>query len=220
MVLSVAAARVAELSATDLYKSVHAQKGFNKLEIHGLCGVTLNVYRGFSDPLAEDKVIALRSAVGRVVRRTGIPMPNEITLYTSADTAFVNVAFQRAIGGARTASIGLGGKLANPMSLPVGIATGIGAGNADPVPFIEAVCVHEIGHILHEMEDAEFFWSQEANQLPAANLAGQVSMYAGNNKKEYVAEVFTALVYGQALAQPVVDQYLAYHGPCSDRFPV
>ncbi|WP_179401439.1 hypothetical protein [Burkholderia guangdongensis] len=206
---------MAELSALDLYKSVHSQKGFQKVETHALSGVIIKVHRGFSDPLADNKVIALRSAINRVVRRTGLRMPGEITLYTSSDLTFVNVAFQRAIGGAQAASIGLGGKLANPMSLPVGIATGIGTGNA----FIEAVCVHEIGHILHEMENPEFFWSQEANELPNGKMAGQVSMYAGNNKKEYVAEVFTALVYGQTFSAPVIQQYVDYWGPRSTRFP-
>lgn len=219
MALSPAAANVADLSAADLYKSVHSQKGFENLEVHGLSGVMMNVYKGFSDPLAEDKVVALRSAVNRVVNRTGLQMPREITLYTSPDVNFVNVAFQRAIGGAQVASIGLGGKLANPMSLPVGIATGIGGGSPNPVVFIEAVCVHEIGHILHEMENPEFFWSQDANDLPLGKMAGQVSMYAGNNKKEYVAEVFTALVYGQVLRPPVIQQYKDYWGPRSSRFP-
>ncbi len=212
MALSDGARRVADMSAADLYRAVHGQKGFAKNVVHSLCGVTVNFRAGLGDPLAEDKIIGVRSAIAKVSAR-GLVLPNAINVYTSADASFVNIAFQRAIGGGREASIGLGGKMATPGLLPMGVATLKGQGSTSN--FVAAVCVHEIGHILHEMVDEEFFWSQDANALTPPALGGQVSMYAGNNIKEFVAEVFTGLVYGEAYSQGVMDAYRGYHGPTS-----
>ncbi len=218
MALSEGAARVAEMSATDLYKSVHGSKGFEDLEVHNVGGVTLNVRKGLGDELAGDKIGGVRLAVHKVAE-TGIPMPNDITIYTSSDKSFVNVAFQRAIGGAQQASIGLGGKLGTPMELPIGIATMKGMGST--ISYCAAVCVHEIGHILHEMANPEFFWGQEANAATPPALGGRVSMYAGNNIKEFVAETFTGIVYGMKndFGDAVIQAYRDYHGPTSATFP-
>ncbi len=210
MVMSAAALQVADQSAVDLYKAVHGQKGFDANVVHSLCGVTINFRAGTGDPLAEDKIVGVRAAVGKVAAK-GLVLPNTINVYTSSDTNFVNVAFQRAIGGGREASIGLGGKLGNPMSLPVGMATVHGLGSTSN--YIAAVCVHEIGHILHEMADEAFFWSPAANALTPGALGGQVSMYAGNNVKEFVAEVFTGLVYGDIFSLAVMQAYRGYSGP-------
>lgn len=210
MVMSAEALIVADLSAMDLYKAVHAQKGYAANVVHSLCGVTINFRAGNGDTLADDKIIGVRTAVSKVAAK-GLGLPNTISVYTSADLTFVNVAFQRAIGGARDASIGLGGKLGNPMTLPVGMATVHGRGST--ANYVAAVCVHEIGHILHEMADEAFFWSPAANAMTPGALGGQVSMYAGNNVKEFVAEVFTGLVYGDVFDIAVMQAYRAYSGP-------
>ena len=210
MVMSAAALIIADLSATDLYKAIHGQKGFAANVVHSLCGVTVNFRAGNGDTLAGDKIVGVRSAISKVAVK-GLGMPNTINVYTSADTGFVNVAFQRAIGGGREASIGLGGKLGNPMSLPVGMATVHGLGSTSK--YVAAVCVHEIGHILHEMADEAFFWSAAANALTPGPLGGQVSMYAGNNVKEFVAEVFTGLIFGDVFSLAVMQAYRGYSGP-------
>lgn len=217
MPLSEHAAHVARLSALDLYSSIHAQKGFKAVETHNFQGIRLNVYRGMSDPASDDKVGGVRQALAKLIP-LGLDLPDTFDIYTSDKKDFVNVAFQRSMDGERKASIGLGGKLTNPMELPIGIAT-MKAGTQSTLNFCAAVCVHEIGHVLHEIADAEFFWSAAANEATPGHLGGQVSMYAGNNIKEFVAEVFTALVYGDQFNQQVMTAYAGYHGPTGALFP-
>lgn len=84
-----------------------------------------------------------------------------------------------------------------------------------------AVIVHEMGHILHENGGGRQFWALKRNwgeeggggDRPPANLAVQVSQYATKSKLEFVAEVFTGLVYGQHYSPQVMQQYADYGGP-------
>ena len=79
-----------------------------------------------------------------------------------------------------------------------------------------AVIVHELGHILHESSGHDKFWELKTtwgdDGRPPAHLAVQVSQYATKSQLEFVAEVFTGLVFGQHYAQAVLDQYAAYGG--------
>lgn len=216
MPLTAEAAKVAQLSAMDLYKSIHGSKGFHKVVVHQIGGSRLDFYAGLGDDLATEKIGGVRLAVHKVTN-AGMVMPAVISIYTSPSPSFVNVAFQRAIGGAQEASIGLGGKLATPAMLPNGMATIHGKGST--VDFVAAVCVHEIGHILHESFDPEFFWSAAANATTPPSLGGKVSMYAAANIKEFVAEVFTGMIYGQRFDKELMEEYEKYHGPSSVTFP-
>lgn len=209
------AAKVAELSATDLYKSIQGSK-FHDVVVHQVGGTRLEFHAGMGDDLAEKKIGGVRLAVHKVTN-AGMVMPAVISIYTSADASFVNVAFQRAIGGAQEASIGLGGKLSTPAALPIGMATIFGKGST--IDFVAAVCVHEIGHILHEFFDPEFFWSAAANAPTPPALGGKVSMYAASNIKEFVAEVFTGMIYGQRFDEELMGKYNEFHGPSSLTFP-
>lgn len=218
MPLSAPAAHVAQLSALDLHKGIHGEKGFQRPETHALSGVTITVCRGIGDALADDKVAALRGAIYKVAQ-AGLALPNRMTLYTSSATTFMNVAFQRALDGTQNATVCLGGKLGTPASLPIGIATMVGG--ASILNFMTAVCVHELGHVLHEIADPEYFWSADANSAPPPNLCGQISMYASLNKKEYVAEVFTGVIYGKKadFGAAVMQKYTDYNGPTGVNFP-
>jgi hypothetical protein len=212
MVMSAAALRMAEQSAMHLERAIHSQKaGFDRNVVYSQSGVTINFRAGFGDTFSEDKIAAMRSAIAKV-DGLGLRLPNTIKVYTSSDQGFVNVSFQRARGGHREASIGLGGKLAQPSSLPVGKATLHGTG---PVRrYITAVCVHELGHILHELASEEFFWSTAANAITPGSLGTQAgSMYAAANIREFVAEVFAGLVYGESFSREVMEAYRNYHGP-------
>ena len=212
MVMSAAALRMAEQSALHLERAIHSQnKGFGSNVVYSQSGVTINFRAGYGDTFAEDKIAAVRSAIAKL-DGLGLKLPNTIKVYTSSDESFVNVAFQRARGGHREASIGLGGKLSQPNSLPVGKATLHGTG---PIRrYITAVCVHELGHILHELASEEFFWSTPANAITPGSLGAQAgSMYAGANIREFVAEVFAGLVYGETFSLSVMQAYRTYHGP-------
>src|SRR3954447_10882382 len=106
MPLSPAAANIANMSAMDLYRAVHSSKGFGAPETHGIGGVIIKVCKGVGDALADKKVSALRGAIWKIASK-GLVLPGEITLYTSEAKTFVNVAFQRDLGGTQTATIGL-----------------------------------------------------------------------------------------------------------------
>lgn len=81
---------------------------------------------------------------------------------------------------------------------------------------VAAVVVHEIGHILHQTQNPNRFWplnccGGDFKQVP--RIAENVSAYAGNNFCEYVAEVFTAKVYGFTLSTAINNDYTALGGP-------
>ena len=97
----------------------------------------------------------------------------------------------------------------------------------------EAVVVHEIGHIFHERQSSTKFWEIKANRGEGGGkgkefqeegvavipthappiLANQVSQYAGTGVIEYVAEVFTGLVYGTRYSDEVIALYVEQGGP-------
>jgi len=78
------------------------------------------------------------------------------------------------------------------------------------------VVVHELGHILHEREHSESFWTHKTTWgdegRPPAQQASKVSQYATKSKLEYVAEVFTGLIMGIHYPQDVIDVYLQLGG--------
>jgi hypothetical protein len=214
MPLSDYAAGVAQKSATDLYRCLGLEKGYKPAEQHALMNVIFDVYKGYGDEAADQKVVALRAAIAKI-RGKGIALPARMKLYTSNLATYQNIAFQRGISGDQETVICLGGKMTTPMQLPVGIATMVSGMGSDVSAFMAAVCVHELGHVLHEIADPEFFWSAAANEQAPSNLVAQISMYANNNKKEYVAECFTGCIYGMKtqFGQAVMDKYDEYHGP-------
>ncbi|PHM50317.1 hypothetical protein [Xenorhabdus miraniensis] len=98
----------------------------------------------------------------------------------------------------------------------------------DPVQSIRviAILIHEIGHILHAQrtESKERFWEgKRANRnkdmqdeyTTPANIAEQVSGYAisQNSSNEFVAEVFTGLIYGIKYSPEVLEYYKRCLGP-------
>ncbi|MCX4579006.1 hypothetical protein OHB41_38645 [Streptomyces sp. NBC_01571] len=78
-----------------------------------------------------------------------------------------------------------------------------------------AILVHELGHVLHHLhapaKDLDATWADF--QDAAAELAGTVSKYAGKNQGEFVAEVFTGLVFGRAFTDEQANMYEALGGP-------
>jgi hypothetical protein len=96
----------------------------------------------------------------------------------------------------------------------------------------EAVVVHELGHILQEKEHSEEFWTTKKNRGAGGGmgaefqevgvkakpthappkLANQVSQYAGTGFIEFVAEVFTGLVYGKQYSKEVIEAYVSEGG--------
>lgn len=76
---------------------------------------------------------------------------------------------------------------------------------------IAITTIHEIGHLLHEINAEELFWSNSRPTKP--NSASKVSQYAMKSWKEFVAEVFTAQVLGIDLDSDVMEDYRRLQGP-------
>ena len=75
-------------------------------------------------------------------------------------------------------------------------------------------CIHEIGHILHERSAGDNYWEKgSAMTSGSPTNAGEVSGYAAQNKKEFVAEVFAGLILGKAVSGPCKAEYDSYGGP-------
>jgi hypothetical protein len=72
--------------------------------------------------------------------------------------------------------------------------------------------VHELGHMLHYTQSpAKFFGLDMASHN--TGVAQEVSGYATNNPREFVAEVFLGKIYGQTFSDKVQETYKAFGGP-------
>jgi len=79
-----------------------------------------------------------------------------------------------------------------------------------------AMVVHELGHLIHELNAPDQFWYDKSTGSPRvpASIANCVSSYAHNNNYcEFVAEVFTGLVHGRAYPPEVLVEYARHGGP-------
>ncbi|MGP3925585.1 glycosyltransferase [Streptomyces sp. 8N616] len=91
---------------------------------------------------------------------------------------------------------------------------------AHDVTLAEATVVHEYGHAMHTAHDATQFLRMQHAKKSGTEAEGtsvesslDVSHYAANNGLEFVAEVFTALVYGEQLSEAALADYEAWGGP-------
>jgi hypothetical protein len=82
-----------------------------------------------------------------------------------------------------------------------------------------ASVVHEIGHALHYAQNRALFGDLRSAEYRAvgARVAAEVSGYAGNNPREFVAEVFLGLIYNRPFSRRVMSLYDAFGGPRPDR---
>jgi hypothetical protein len=91
----------------------------------------------------------------------------------------------------------------------------------NPKMHAHATCVviHEIGHVLHEFQQAALFWDFKLSRPPAGGGGGwaanamSVSHYATNNPMEMVAETFAGAMSGKTYPGGVGTAYGALGGP-------
>ncbi len=188
-----------------------------------LFGTTrLIITAGKNDRFAKSKIKGVKAAVRRVQAK-GYRLPSVIEVVTVSDDSVQTVAYQRDSLGRQKATIVIG-KSVEPeraFNLPPGVATELTPNKKKTSKLVEAITVHEIGHILHELNDGDFFWSEDGDKILVANqvaIAGNISPYAAVNKKEYVAEFFTCYIYGHKKHDtngntPALKQYLEFKGP-------
>lgn len=182
-------------------------------------GIGCKIYN-YGDANAEAKIKAIDEAIGILVSK-GYALPNTITFHLSSRSDNPKAPTE-AFGRKRDGSVG------------VDVFLGVNAMFSAPTPqsegiahkikqyslgdYTTTVVVHELGHVLHDIESTDFFWSTEAG----ANLKGsdvgvafdQISAYAATNPKEVVAEVFAAHNMGLKFSGTAVGElYSKFSGP-------
>lgn len=219
-------ATVARINAGSQQSFLHMRKMlgwvkvFNPIVLN-ISGVACTVYKDPSDPDLDDKLTGITNGIARVTRR-GFAFQAGITFYCTAMEGVMSIAFHRSYAGTRQASVALGRAACD--SRNYGQFPGI-AHQMAPLGgarYCEAVVTHELGHNLHERANEGFFW--DTNECSWGNdddqrAARAVSEYATKNKLEFVAEVFTGIMYGETYENSIMDSYREYLGPSSDDFP-
>ena len=195
--------------ASAFMSQIGTVKAFAKED--GLYGiVAYTIFKDVQDGDAGTKAAAVHAAVKKITDK-GVAIPNGLKVYCTKAYAAQNRAFSRDSGWNSVANVILG-----PAALTGGrpdalSATGLGGCNKPTI-----TCIHEIGHILHENGLGDTFWetgSIVAGSAGKAATAGEVSGYAGQNKKEFVAEVFAGLILGKNFSANCKNEYTNLGGP-------
>jgi hypothetical protein len=170
-------------------------------------GNSYTIFKDSNDGDADAKAAAVHNAVKAIVDK-GVALPTGLRVYCTKAYEAQNRAFSRGMGWDQVAYVILG-----PAALVGGrtdalSATGL-AGKDKPT----ITCIHEIGHILHERSMGDAFWETGSGLSGKATNGSEVSGYAGQNKKEFVAEVFASLILGKKYSDTCMREYAALHGP-------
>ncbi len=211
-------------------------------EQQAISGVQVTIRTEPGDALAGLHRTSLDRAIKTLVR-AGHALP-ALDFYLCSDQTIPNVAMKTYVGGNPTPVIFLGPKMwsKNPMtrgtdSMIVGGSNPLGPrgvadqvydgttrffGNPKQKAQGETIVIHELGHVLHEINAPGIFWEEQQaaeQQKPSPNGTGwqnqsvDVSAYAGRNALEFVAEVFTGRIVGKTYPASVMNVYNALGGP-------
>ena len=71
---------------------------------------------------------------------------------------------------------------------------------------------HELGHLMFFRKASTVYWKNPSLTQPEAAIAGQVSLYAEQSVREFMAETFAALLAGRTLPADVLNLYQQYGG--------
>lgn len=171
-------------------------------------GQTVTIYEDSGDGESRDKVTAIKLAV-KTIRDKNFDLPPNLEIYCVSNIEAQNQAFNKDPGWNHIAKIILG-------------TTALRNGRADAVSGMvnpgftkgSVTTIHEIGHLLHAHARGDDFHDPAGNLTGAAPaVSGQVSGYAGMNKKEFIAETFAGLMVGRHYSTAVMTEYLALGGP-------
>lgn len=168
------------------------------------------------DKLSSKKITAMKNAIKKV-DALGFDLPDHMNFIISQSEQVRNVAFLGDQDGGRKITVFLGPKLfqVNDGRLgPKGVADDEGSGKP------EAVIIHELGHVLHELLDPAGFWAMKDPKAPQAPplASADVTAYSRTNKLEYIAEVFTGVVVKNKYPKAVFDEYKQLGGPSNAKF--
>ena len=170
----------------------------------------------FTDPADPDtnfKIAAVKKAVETIINK-GLKIPENLQIYCTSFVEAQNRAFMRDENWLPIANVTLRWGTDKPRVDNSLSAKGFRGFERSTISM-----VHEIGHILHEKNTGDVFFHGKGSiiqGLPDSKLkavAKKVSGYAMGNKKEFVAEVFTGLIFGMKFDADVMAEYEKYKGP-------
>lgn len=215
--------------------------GSLKISNSTVSGVQVRVRQETADTLAGLHKSSIDSAVRDVVA-AGHALP-DLDFYLCSNGLIPNVAMKVYTGDTPKPIIFLGPNMWAKNAMQPGtngvVTGGLGFGMRGVAnqaydgtqrwfgnPKIKAqgatIVIHELAHILHEINNPGVFWEElqaaEA-QNASPNGAGwqaqsvDVSHYAGKNALEFVAEVFAGKIIGKVYPDTVMDVYRNLGGP-------
>ena len=221
----------------------HVNLGSLRIRQTNISGVQVTIRTESGDRLSKLHNTSIERAVATVTA-AGHNLP-PINFYLCSDDYIPNVAMKTYTGNNPSPVIFLGPNMwaKNPMLRNTGnlVVGGVGRsgqrgvanqqydgtsrffGNPRQKAQGETIVIHELGHILHEMNNPGVFWEEQQaiddGQARSPNGAGwiaasaSVSAYAGKNALEFVAEVFAGIVTGKNYDATVMAPYRALGGP-------
>jgi len=202
-------ARKKSLAATEMgafFNQTAQVKAFVRVQ-GNYNGNAYTIFKDSNDGDADAKAAAVHNAVKAIVDK-GLALPTGLRVYCTKAYEAQNRAFSRGVGWDALSYVILGsaalvGGRADALS-----ATGLAGKNKPTI-----TCIHEIGHILHERGAGDSFWETGSALSGKAANGSEVSGYAAQNKKEFVAEVFAGLILGKTFSPACMREYAALHGP-------
>lgn len=165
-----------------------------------------------ADPDSRFKIEAVKRAVEIIVNK-GLRIPDDLQVFCSRHFEAKNQAFMRDESWRSVAWVTLRWGTDTPT-----VGNSLSARGFRGYERSTISMVHEIGHIMHERNAGELFFHGRGSiiqGLPDRNLqavASKVSGYAMGSKKEFVAEVFTGLVFGMSFPADVMAEYERFRG--------
>lgn len=225
------AGRKSDGKLAQTYRAKTGMMTFTYQAYNGPGGAMMSIGSENGDPLAQLKRTSIDKAL-QVLAAKGFGLP-PITFLCSATEGVPCIACMGNLRGEAEYTIFMGPKTGqhNPQIQLNGIEGGLGKdpgrGVADQVydgtqrwfgdpkmhGHAATVVIHEVGHILHEMNQPETFWTFKLGAqdpsitLKAANNGTAVSMYAMTNPLEFVAETFAANLSGKSFDTGVSNFY-------------
>lgn len=161
-----------------------------------LHGVTCTI-KNYNDPNYDTKLKALTLGV-RILKDKGYNLPSDITFHLSSDASnpkAPTVAYARKQDNSVGVEVFLGVNAIFSEPTPMGEGIAHKIKKCALGDYTTTVVVHELGHVLHDLESHDFFWGEGDLPLTGGDVNtafDEISAYAATNKKEVVAEVFAA----------------------------
>ena len=170
-------------------------------------GQSYTIFKDHDDPAAITKAAAVHKAV-KTIKDSGLTIPLGLRVYCTKAYEAQNRAFSRGAKWSEVAIVILG-----KAALEGGRPDAMSATQANGFNKPTITCMHEIGHILNERNLGDTFWEKDSIMTGKATTGAEVSGYAAQNKKEFVAEVFAGLMLGRTFSHPCMQEYATLGGP-------